>query len=200
MVIGKEFVWCHLPKTGGDATLAMFQLFPELIVFADPRDVDLKHAPFRDREEALAGKLLVLNIRRLPAWALSRAVQRSRHGKPPEEVPLRMESPHEMAVSAFPDLRLSKCTDEGRFRIDRWLRMEFLAQDFLSLVSEFTDVTDERSEKVLELGLVNAHKYDHDLADWFTGDQIASIYRNNPVWGAIEKQLYGNTLETKSSQ
>lgn len=196
MVIGAKFVWCHLPKTGGDATLSMFQLFPELIVFADPPDVDRKHALFRDREDQLPGRLLAMNFRRLPAWALSRAVQLSRHGKPPEEVPLRMESPHEMAVSSFPDLRLSKCTDDGRFRIDRWLRMEFLAEDFLAFISEFTEVGDEARQKVVELGPVNAHKYDHELRDWFTEEQIASIYRQNPVWAAIERRLYGNTLET----
>ena len=35
MVIGKSFVWAHLGKTGGNTTLRLFQLFPELIEHAD---------------------------------------------------------------------------------------------------------------------------------------------------------------------
>jgi hypothetical protein len=198
MVIGEKFVWAHLPKTGGDATLAMFELFPDLVEFADSRFTDQKHAMFRVREEALPGRLLVMNIRRLPSWALARAIHRSRHGGLPELQPMRMGSPHEMAVSSFPDLRLSTCTDDGRFQIDRWLRMEFLAEDFLAFVSEFTEVDEETKKKVLELGPINAQKYDHDLADWFTEEQIAQMYRNNPVWAAFEKHAYGNTLDGKN--
>ena len=33
MVIGEHFVWGHMPKTGGEATRAMFALLPELIVY-----------------------------------------------------------------------------------------------------------------------------------------------------------------------
>jgi hypothetical protein len=197
MVIGKHFVWGHLPKAGGDATLAMFQVFPELIVFAHPRDTDRKHTPFRDAEDELQGRLLVMNTRRLPHWALSRAMERARDGVPPEYKPMRMESPEEMAASSFPDRRLSNFTDSGRFRIDRWLRMEFLAQDFMSLVSEFTEVTEAQRERILELGPVNAKYYDHDLSHWFSRKQIASMYRNNPAWGKIETQLYGNTAEAE---
>jgi hypothetical protein len=198
MVIGEKFVWCHLPKTGGDATLASFQLFPELILFADTRDTERKHALFRDREDELPGRLLVMNMRRLPTWLLSRALHLARNGKPPDYKPMRMESPHEMAESSIADLRLSNSTDDGRFTIDRWLRMEFLTQDFLSFVSEFAEVTEEARQRVLELGLVNAKDYDHDLSHWFTEEQISKIYRNNPVWASIERQLYGDTLETKS--
>ena len=35
MVIGKEFAWAHLPKTGGDTTRTLFEAFPGLVQFAD---------------------------------------------------------------------------------------------------------------------------------------------------------------------
>jgi hypothetical protein len=73
MVIGERFAWAHLPKTGGMATERMFRLFPALIVFADPDDTDEKHATFRARRRMLNGKLLAMNLRRLPFWVLSRA-------------------------------------------------------------------------------------------------------------------------------
>jgi hypothetical protein len=175
----------------------MFQVFPELIVSAHASDTDRKHTLFRDAEDALSGKLLILNTRRLPHWALSRALQRARDGVPPDYEPMRMESPEEMSASSNPDSRLATFTDGGRFHIDRWLRMEFLAQDFLSLVSEFTEVTEAQRERVLELGPVNAKYYDHDLSHWFSKPQIAAMYRNNPVWSRIEKQLYGDTAEAE---
>ena len=66
MVIGEGYAWAHLPKTGGDATLAMFRLFPDLVEFADPEDTNDKHAQFHSRARLIRGKLLVMNFRRLP--------------------------------------------------------------------------------------------------------------------------------------
>src|SRR4029453_8652538 len=71
MGIGEQFAWCHMQKTGGDATLQMFELFPRLIVRADARNVEAKHTTFAEREPDVRGKLLACNIRRLPAWMLS---------------------------------------------------------------------------------------------------------------------------------
>ena len=57
MVIGERFAWAHLQKTGGSATFAMFRLFPELIVFADPAEDRDKHSSFGAREDLIAGKV-----------------------------------------------------------------------------------------------------------------------------------------------
>ena len=65
MVIGERFAWGHLQKTAGNATLGMFQLFPDLIVYADPLNVEDKHASFASRADQLDGKLLLSNMRRL---------------------------------------------------------------------------------------------------------------------------------------
>ena len=67
VVIGDRFAWGHLEKTGGDATLELFGEVPEVVRFADPLDSHHKHCSFPDRESAVRGKLLALNIRRLPA-------------------------------------------------------------------------------------------------------------------------------------
>jgi hypothetical protein len=75
MVIGERFAWVHMPKTGGDATYQMFAAVPGLIRFSDPLDSNDKHASFWERESEVAGKQLVMNIRRLPAWTLSAAHQ-----------------------------------------------------------------------------------------------------------------------------
>ena len=90
MVIGEGYAWAHLPKTGGDATLAMFRLFPDLVEFADPDDTNDKHTQFHSRARLIRGKLLVMNFRRLPSWVLSRALHVSRRGIHPDYKPQPM--------------------------------------------------------------------------------------------------------------
>jgi hypothetical protein len=190
MVIGERFAWGHIPKTGGDATQALFGLFPELIVSADPHDTNRKHSLFRDREAEVAGKLLALNIRRLPSWVLSRTQHEATRGVYPEYRPLPMQSPHRMADTQFPDGWISYFTGNGRLSIGRWLRMEFLAEDFLDFISEFTDVAEEKRSQVLEIGRVNQVEYDHEVLHWFTESQVRRMYENNPLWHAVEKEVY----------
>ena len=110
MVIGDDFVWAHLPKTGGDATLAMFRVFPDLVQFADPDDSNDKHAQFESRAQEIRGKVLAMNFRRLPAWVLSRAQHVARRGIYPDYEPQPMGTPDELAESSFPDDRASCST------------------------------------------------------------------------------------------
>jgi hypothetical protein len=195
MVIGERFAWAHLPKTGGMATERMFRLFPGLIVFADPDDTDEKHATFKARRRMLDGKLLAMNLRRLPLWVLSRAQYVSREGVWPDYKPIPMAPADELAGSSFPDSRIHLYTDDGRFAIERWIRTEYLADDFLRFVQEFGEVSPEQHEAVHALGPVNAQEYDHRLEAWFTPAQVRRMYERNPAWAAIEEELYGGLLE-----
>jgi hypothetical protein len=195
MVIGDRFAWGHLPKTGGEATRSMFQLFPDLIQFADSRGSHEQHNSFGDREAAVQGKVLALNIRRLPSWVLSREHHKARWGLHPELVPIPMDSPHQMAESSFPDSRLALLLENGKFQIDRWLRMEFLADDFIAFISDFVEVGDEATrERIFTRGRINALEYDHDIRHWFTEEQIRRMYRHNPLWATAEERVYGGTI------
>jgi hypothetical protein len=194
MVIGEKFAWAHLPKTGGTATLELFLLFPELIAFADVDESNVKHTTFGERPKEVAGKTLVMNLRRLPFWVLSRAQHVARWGVYPNYEPIPMASSRELSESDFPDSRLSLYTGRDRFEVDRWFRMEHLAEDFLDFVSEYAEVTEERRRAVFSMRMVNAHGYDHDLGSWFSRDQIARIYERNPIWAALERELYGGLL------
>ena len=193
MVIGDRFAWGHLEKTGGDATLQLFELVPDVVRFADPFNVHEKHRPFSEREAEVQGKLLALNIRRLPVWILSKAQHTARHGTHPDYEPWFMASPHEMAQRTDPDERLAAFTDGGRFSIDRWLRAESLGEDFVAFVSEFTDLPDGRRNAILELAAEHGRAtegYDHAIEHWFTPEQVRTMYERNPVWAALERQLY----------
>jgi hypothetical protein len=195
MVIGERFAWCHMQKTGGDATLQLFQLFPDLVVHADPRNVQAKHASFAEREHQVQGKLLLCNIRRLPAWMLSWHQHHSQFrslgtdGKP---VPMR--SPQQLAELPRGDRRLAHFTDSGRFAIDRWLRMEHLAEDFTGFVSGLTELTEGDRYNISNYPSVNVLEYDHELEHWFTAEQVRLMYSNNPVWAELEQRLYGDLV------
>jgi hypothetical protein len=195
MVIGERFAWCHMQKTGGDATLQLFQLFPDLLVHADARNVQSKHTPFAEREHETQGKLLACNLRRLPAWLLSWDQHASQHRVVrPDGTPVLMSSPQQVAERARGDRRLAHFTDGGRLRIDRWLRMEQLGRDFTSFISEFTDVTEDERHSISGNPPVNVLDYDHQLDHWFTPAQVRLMYSNNPVWASLEERLYGDLV------
>ncbi|MGZ4360064.1 MAG: hypothetical protein ACXVZP_10690 [Gaiellaceae bacterium] len=194
MVIGETFAWAHMPKAGGDATAAMFELFPELVLSADERTSYAKHITFAQRSSDVEGKRRLLNIRRLPSWVLSLSMAMNRHGLYPEFEPIAMLSPHEMALSLHPDRMLSPFLEGGRAEVDRWFRMESLAEDFLAFVSELVGVDGERRRAVLNLGPVNLAGYDHELDHWFDEGHVARMYATNPLWAQIEERVYGKLL------
>jgi hypothetical protein len=192
MVIGERFAWGHLQKTAGDATLGLFQLFPDLIVYATPKHVEEKHASFASRAAEVEGKLLAANLRRLPDWTLSWIQHRARRGPRPDGRPYAMKSPHQMVKVARADKRLSVLTDNGRYQVDRWIRMEHLVDDFTAFISELTDLSEEDRQRIATFGPVNAFEYDHEIAHWFTPEQVRMLYARNPVWAAIEERVYGD--------
>ena len=194
MVIGEGFAWAHLPKTGGDTTRELFQLFPGLVLRADPGDTNEKHLTFRRRQDVVAGKVLAMNIRRLPAWALSRAQHVTREGVYPDYVPLPLATTEEIAASSLPDLRLEHFTDHWRLDIGVFLRLEHLRDDFLDFVRRFVAVSPERERLVHEHPARDVGDYDHDLQRWFSPAQLESLYERNPRWAALEEELYGDLL------
>jgi hypothetical protein len=192
MVIGERFAWGHLQKTAGDATLGMFQLFPDLILHADPRNVEDKHASFVSRADQVEGKLLASNFRRLPGWTLSWAHHRAKYATRPDGRAVPMNSPQQMVDVPRADKRLSFLLDSGRYTVDRWIRMEHLAADFSDFISEFTDLTEPDRERIASFEPVNALTYDHHVENWFTPAQVRDLYANNPMWASVEERVYGD--------
>lgn len=194
VVIGRRFAWAHLPKTAGDATCSILISVPGLVQFADPLDSNDKHLPFWAREREVGGRLRVMNIRRLPAWALSGAQHRSRHGVHPDYEPTSLESYEEMTSRTDADDLLRWMTDHGRLGVERWLRTEHLVQDVLSLLEELGELTPEAEAGVHAVGRVNEGGYPHELVRQFTGEQLARLYAINPEWASIERRVYGELM------
>jgi hypothetical protein len=195
VVIGDSFAWGHLPKTAGDATLRLWRILPRLIVEADDDGTNAKHATFLDRADQTSGKLLILNLRRLPAWNMSHAQHETQGGLFPDFQPLPMPSPDEIAERTFADDMLALFTGRGQVKIDHWLRQENLELDFLTLVTKLTDMSEWQRKAVQHVGPVNVHRYNHNTDDWFTSAQIVQMYERNPVWASIERRVYGFTLD-----
>ena len=130
MIIGERFGWAHLPKTGGTAALWMFRQFPEWA----GGHTGTKHSTFAEHESELDGKTLVSNLRRLPDWVLSWSQHRAAKAYKPDGMLPPMHSPWEMAEGQRADYWLGILLDGGRFRVEQWLRMENLADDFLAFV------------------------------------------------------------------
>jgi hypothetical protein len=191
MVIGEQFAWGHLRKTGGNATLKLFQILPELIFMADPNHREEKHRPFAEREVNVMGKLLVCNMRRLPSVVLSWCHHINYWGDKGYSIP--MKSPHEMSEITTPDAWLSKMTDQGRFEIGWWLRRENLADDFIEFASWFTDVSDDKKAEIRAVDRINSPAdYDREVSHWFSDEHVARLYENNPLWASAEQAAYGN--------
>jgi hypothetical protein len=187
MVIGERFVWAHLPRTGGDATAAMLSAVPGLVEFADPPDSEEKHLPLFAEGRQIAGKLIVMNIRRLPAWALSAAHHEARFGVYPDYLPSPLKTAEEITSKSDADGLLRWMTDQGRIEVDRWLRTESLEQDVIALLDELGVLTPEVQARVRAVGRVNVGEYD-DVP--FSDAQVRRLYELNPMWAAIERRVY----------
>ena len=174
-------------------THTLFNLFPELIEFADPAHTVEQHTSFEDRAEQLAGKQRVLNIRRLPSWMLSFHVWKSMRGLLPDFALSPMLSPHQIADSDVADAFLARYRPP-QGGIDVWLRTDRLIDDFLAFVSQRIEVTDEQREAAHALPRVNELAYDKQIDHWFTSAHVRLMYLRNPMWATVEMAVYGNTL------
>jgi hypothetical protein len=192
VVIGERFAWAHLAKTAGDATHEMFAAVPGLVRFADRLDSNDKHLPFFAREAEVAGKLLVMNIRRLPAWTLSAAHHAAAAGLYPDYRPRPLETPDEMTSKTDADDLLRWMTDHDRFVVQRWLRTESLEPDVLALLDELGELTPAVEAAVRAVGRVNTRTYDRSVERRFTPEQIRRLYELNPGWTEIERRVYGD--------
>lgn len=188
MIIGEQFGWAHLPKTGGTAALWMFRQFPEWA----GGHTGSKHSTFAQHEREIEGKVLVSNMRRLPDWVLSWSHHRAAKDFDANGMLPPMHSPWEMAEGRRADYWLGVLLDDQRFHVDRWLRMEHLADDFIDFISEQRDVDPEQRRRIKEIGAVNAVEYDHQVTHWFTPQHVQRMYEQNPRWAAVEREVYGD--------
>lgn len=79
-------------------------------------------------------------------------------------------------------------------RIDHWIRLEHLADDFLHVVSQYEQIGEEQRAAVRSMQPKNTGDYQKELDEWFSRDELARIYESNPMWTALEREVYGAAL------
>lgn len=185
MVIGRGFAWGHIPKTGGDATMKLFSVVPDIVIAMDARQDPRKHDPFEARHVFVPR--FILNIRRLPAWLLSLMWQRHLYGK----TRMPVMSPNELASWGVADEMIANFTDRGRLKVPMWLRMEHLRQDFLGFVRTLRPVTASEERAILTVRTKPPIWYDHNIVNYFSDEHLRRMYSSNPRWAEVEERAYG---------
>ena len=175
MVIGNEFVWLHLGKTGGDSTKQMFDCLTG-ILFADDKSQKEKHFNMNRTDinpELLQNKKIICNIRRLPSWLLSFKQHRiaTKNDRLTIEQLCNAAENHIKNYTSVP--------------VDYWLRTEHLPEDFIRVVSNFIEITPQQ-KSIIRNTHINHRKYHHILKP----DEIKYAYENCPTWKKYEDIVY----------
>ena len=135
----------------------------------------------------MRGKLLVMGIRRLPAWALSDAHHRARHGVDPDYRPQPLPEADEIARTKDPDDMVRWMTDADRLPVRRWLRTEHLLEDMLALLGELGELTPDARRRVTAVAPRNVGILRAARGALVHAEQLAALYEHNPTWARVER-------------
>jgi hypothetical protein len=206
MVVSDRFVWLHIPKTAGDATLRMFEALGGSWRLIDPHSDGRKHGTLADAYERVPGSEglpVIANLRRLPEMALSYFHHMQRHdpaarfanGRCFGEMSFReylhfvIEHPQTQSYDWHLDHFF------GAREADHWLRVSDLADSFVRVIGRYVAIPTDVAEAIRDVR-ANVGGYDRaqDPSRWYDCDEMASLYRNSPRWSRCERREYGNLL------
>jgi|GEM_PF-584329 len=212
MIITTKFCWGHLGKTGGNSTKKMFDILElkDIIVSHEISDPN-KHLIFSQYKDLCKDQKKILNIRRLATWIISDW----NHFYITKKIQtIKKESIIEGSVFRGTDiiaddiLKTYYCEELGG--IDYWLRTEYLAEDFLKVIKNFEDISQAQQAKIRKIKANQAKNLKQTQASEFLGvkytdaeelvkllftkEEIENMYKRNPFWAQIEKEMYGNLL------
>ena len=201
MILGKDFVWAHMPKTGGNSTATMFDLFDTQITLKDELNKHIKHETFAGRQKRTGvdctDRIRVMNIRRLANWALSLAQHQHRYSK------------IEMNIEELANGQVRINNGKGGYklhhmdsylknfmcgRVDKWLRTEHLPSDFIEVMSSFFAIDEDKKNQIISIRENENKRYAKDLLSFFSQKQLETMYEACPVWASLEQKLYGNII------
>lgn len=204
MIVGRAFVWVHFPKTGGHTVAAAIRAAagPGEALTADRPGADDHrwHDSVADRlgtERSFdpRGKVVISGIRRLPWWILSRVhyeAARPPHRCASRAMILRGEYFEQDGSVNRADAHVARL---GSHPVDRWVRLEHLADDF---VAQFESVLGpgvrRAARKLRKVVNPTALDYVKALDFHFTAEELAGLYAANPLWAEMERRVYGDIL------
>ncbi len=205
MVICNEFIWLHIPKTAGDATLAMFKLLDHEWAVIDPNTDPEKHGTLADahaRVRESAQLPVIANLRRLPELVLSYFFHMQRHRA--DEVFANGRSFGQMDFGEFsrylvehPETHSYDNVIEGFVgdrAVDHWIRVSDLSASFVEIIGSIISLDETVCEQLLSVR-ANVGTYDkRSITDWYSREDIEALYRNAPRWREAELKTYGDLM------
>lgn len=200
MICGNDFIWLHLPKTGGTSTAELFRNLNITGIQVDPDTEDSKHESIETRlgsANASDNKLIVITSRRLVSWLVS-----DWHHK---TIKMGLNIPFEPTKSGlFYSLRLGGTWVAADYWLhyfkatncDRVVRLEHLQEDSNKLV---LPLLPEGTPK-LRFPDQNRNQYQRRIENFFNTRDLKRIYANNPTWSEWEKTIYGDQIHISQYQ
>lgn len=204
MVIGQRFIIGHPGKTGGDAILHLCSHLSSRhqLTVDDPAD-GRKHHYFhrRSKEEPelqLEGKERLLSFRRLPDWLASYhahfnrqrglPVNRDMYGR--GYIPFLKSATAPNTWDYAPgDALLQEYLDRP---VLGYIRAEYLKEDLLRHLRRYLNLS---ASEVSAIRHDNFFKQSPQVPGWRpvpTDSELREMRRNNPVWTAIEDEIYAS--------
>jgi len=186
MITGRNFTYAHLPKVGGDAAVVYFLALTKCS--ADPFYKASKHDPYWERIESYAKEHLVCGIRRLPDWTWSFMYELTHHMRRVGPV-LGLDNPVnvEFALS-LPWADHSMLRVIHLKRVTDWIRCENVFDDIVEFIDKQVEPLDSA---LISTARKLPTKPRRNKGHPFSADQVAQLYKLNPHWAAVEKEIYG---------
>lgn len=185
MIIGANFAYGHLPKTGGDAAAVYLRaLVPGCRADApnDPR----KHATFWTRSESHGKRFYLMGIRQLAEWTWSLMHEINAHPKLLSLYGIDNAATIDFALSRpFADEYLLSMT-QG-VTITHWIRQESLFGDLAAFVHSNVRLLSIGEAK--RIGNLRT-KRGRGKGDPFSDAQCAELCRVNPHWAGVQREAY----------
>lgn len=203
MIVGKHFVWLHFPKCAGHAVEQAIRsvLGKDEHAAFDSADSIGWHDSLGDRGRrggvpVLAAREVVCGFRRLPHWILSRVhyeASRAPYLSATRDMLVRGEFFQRNGQVGRADDFASHYAASG---VDRWIRTEHLADDFLAAFEDLIGPGLARAATRRLRRIVNGTRlnYVRDLEFHFTAEELEGLYAANPAWAERELALYGDLL------
>lgn len=203
MIVGRNFVWLHFPKSGGHTVDQALRA-----ALRGKRDAafdassnrgwhdSVKARQGRQPDLQISNQVVVCGIRRLPYWMLSAVHYEA--SRPPY-----LAATREMLCRGefyFNNGLIGRANDYALHFLDsgveRWIRTEHLAEDF---ERQFGDVLESHLmraavRKVRRVVNGTRLNYIRDLDYHFTQAELDALYAANPTWAELERQVYGDLL------
>lgn len=208
MIVSDTFIWVHFPKCAGhtvDQAIRSVTHGRSDIRFDQRTEMASWHHSPEDRRKSdpsltFADRRIISGFRRLPYWILSRVhydASRSPYLTATRDMLLRGEFFERNGLVQRADAYAEHYSRSG---VQRWIRTEHLAEDFERhfgdvLGSQLARAAVRKLRKVVNGSRLN---YGRDLAYHFTPAELDGLYAANPVWAAIEREIYGDLLSLRA--